>query len=666
MILVFFVYGLAFFSMGFAIALESRPSSGLRLARYLRYLAAFGILHSIMQWSDMLLLVESTSDPIFSLEAVRLFRTLMLGISSGALFQFGAGILGDRSGRSRWLLALPGIFGLAWVGMLIWLVTIYPPLGSREWLIHGDVWARYLLYLPGSILAGFGLMAQARLLEKADLHQIARDARFAATTFLLNALVSGLVVPPGQQFPDSFLNSDFVQAVSGVPAQMLRAAAALAIAYFVLRMLRLFRIQTARQVEEANQQQIRAQQEALDIQRRSHEEMEQWNRELEGRISQRTAEITLRNRQLMAVNSIAAAVSQSFDLREILRLTLQKSLEALDAQGGGIVLFEHEDGGPTTQFSTGLTEEFMRTVAQTRIDAVVTGRLDSTDEGSSTLRSFVTAPLKAKGQVVGAICAASATAPGFDPEDGRLLTAIGHQVGIAVENARLFAQVQNLAALEERARIAREMHDGLAQLLSFLSVKTRVVQQLVANRHFQKAEMDLDQMQKTVQEAYAEVRQSILSLRTAGEMEQGLRGAIRESAANFTEQNSIPVEVALAEEGEVCFSSEADVQLVRIVQEALANVRKHARAGKVWIRLARQEYEAVLSVEDDGAGFDLAELAGKKRRCFGLETMKERAESIGARLDVSSVPGAGTRIQVRFPLEQDTTRPERAAEGAAG
>ncbi|MCL4535537.1 MAG: GAF domain-containing sensor histidine kinase, partial [Bacteroidetes bacterium] len=463
--------------------------------------------------------------------------------------------------------------------------------------------------------------------------------------------------------------------------ELVRAASAVAIAFFVLRMLRLFRIQTARQMEEANRRQIQAQQEALEIQKRSQEETEKWNRELEGRIVQRTAEISLRNRQLLALNSIAAAVSQSFDLHEILTLTLQKSLEALDAQGGGIVLFGSGNGAPSSQLSLGLSEEFMKSIARTRLDAVVMGRLDNFSEDGATaqrsqredsngsdhaLSSFATAPLKAKGSVVGVICVAGSAATGFDSEDGRLLTAIGHQVGIAVENARLFAQVQSLATLEERERIAREMHDGLAQMLGFLGIKTRMVQQFVASGRLDEAETDLGLMQKIVQDAYAEVRQAILSLRTAGEIEKGLITAISESASDFTEHNAIPVEVALTGESGVCFRPEAEVQLVRIVQEALANVRKHARAGKVWIRLACQENEAVLAVEDDGIGFDLSEVDGKRRRCFGLETMRERAESIGAALDVSSIPGEGTRIEVRFALERQTSEPEPAHESAAG
>ncbi|HEX9016234.1 MAG TPA: ATP-binding protein [Chloroflexota bacterium] len=677
MILVFFIYGLAFFAMGFAIALESRPFSDLRLARYLPYLAAFGILHSTVEWADMLLLIESASPPTIDMDYVRMFRTVMLGVSTGALVQFGAGLLFNRLGRSRWLLAVPGVLGLAWIASLFLLASLFD-WGSRQWLVHADVWARYLLYLPGSILAGLGLVGQARQLDGTEHREVARDARFASATFLLNALVSGLVVPPGQQFPSTIFNSDLFQTAFGVPVQILRAGSALAIAFFILRLLRIFRMQTARQMEEANRRQIEAQQEALEIQKRSREEIEQWNRELEDRIASRTAEITLRNRQLLAVNSIAAAVSQSFDLGEILEVTLHRSQEALDAEVGGAVLFSRGSGEPSTQFSHGLPEEFMKTIAQNRLDAVMNGRLDSYGEAAlqagspsgaasdETPRWFLIAPMKAKGQVLGAICVARSSGSGFDAEDARLLTAIGHQVAIAVENARLFGQVQNMATLEERERLAREMHDGLAQVLGFLGIKTRVVQQQLASGRFQQVEKDLSQIQGIVQDAYADVRQSIVSLRTAGELEKGLLKAIEESATDFSEQNSIPVEVALAEEGEVCFPPEAEVQLVRIVQEALANVRKHARASKVWIRLVRDGSDAVLTVEDDGIGFDQGEIVQKKRRSFGLETMRERAESIGALLEVSSVPGEGTRIQVRFPFERGRKEPERVPEGAAG
>ncbi|MGE5617827.1 MAG: sensor histidine kinase [Sphingomonadaceae bacterium] len=505
MVLVFFVYGLAFFSMGFAIALEYRRSSDLGLAASLPYLAAFGILHALAEWADMLLFVQAPAPSALGLEAVRVARTLLLGLSALALLQFGASLLGRSAERGlraesalgtrdsaqahsilspqssvlgpqpsalpplldpRALLpVLPVGLGLAWLATLAQLQADGHPLGGRQWLIHADIWARFLLYLPGSALAGLGLLSEAHRLRKRDFPQIARDARFAAATFLLNALVAGIVLPPSQPPAGSPASYAGFEAFFGIPAQLLRAASALLIAFFVLRVLRVFRVQTLRQVEMADRRRL-------------------------------------------------------------------------------------------------------------------------------------------------------------------------------------------LATLEERERIAREMHDGLAQLIGFLHLKTRVTQQLVANRHLEQAERELDQMQRIVQEAYSDVRQSILGLRTATELDRGLAAAIRASAADFSEQNSIPVELVLPDAAEETFPPEAEVQLVRIVQEALANVRKHSRAHKVRIRLERLDGRGVLSVEDDGIGFDPAQLAGRSRRCFGLQTMRERAESIGAELQVTPIPGEGTRIQVRFPIDQ--------------
>ena len=481
MVLVYFVYGLAFFSMGFAVALEARQSSGFRMANSLPYLAAFGILHSLVEWSDMVLLIESQAPSFLDMDAVRIFRTFLLGASTVALVRFGVGLL-PTSRWDRWLRWLPAVLGIVWIATVAVLSGSYPP-GTRPWLIHSDIWARFLLYLPGSLLAGFGLVSEARFLEKADFPQIARDARFAAATFLLSAFVSGLVVPPGQHIPASPVNYDSFQAIFGIPVQLVRAFAALGVAYYALRVLRVFRFETARKLEEAKLKQV---------------------------------------------------------------------------------------------------------------------------------------------------------------------------------------QAQCLATVEERERIAREMHDGLAQVIGVLSIKTRVVQQMVADASGPQAQAELEQMHTLLQDAYVDVRESILSLRTSKSLEIGLTAAISRTTTDFTDQNGIPVDLALPEEGKVSFPLEAEVQLVRIVQEALANVRKHARAGRVWVRLERHDGEAILEVEDDGIGFDPSQMARRERQCFGLQSMRERAESIGARLETLSIPGEGTRIQVRYPLDRRETEPGRVAQNSAG
>jgi nitrate/nitrite-specific signal transduction histidine kinase len=679
MVSVFFVYGLAFFSMGFAVALESRKSSGLRLAASLPFLAAFGILHALVEWADMMTLIQS-ADADASLEPLRVLRTVLFGVAGGALLQFGADLLVSGTGRAAWLRWLPFGLGLVWV-LTVLTTTSFYPVGSRLWLTYADIWGRYLLCLPGALLAGAGLLYEARLLAKSDFPKIAWDARLAAAAFLLYALATGLVAPEADYLPVSPVHYDTFRETFGFPVQILLAILAVAIAFFVLRVLRVFDIQSRRLMQEADCRRMEAQREALEAQRRAREEAERWNLELEDRIQARTAEIAVRNKQLLALNSIAASVNQSLNLQDVLRHTLRETLGALGAQGGGIFLSDRETGEPSTRMSMGMPDELLSTISQARLDAVVSGRLDSPDDPTLSLdlverydsmrkaspgHSFLMAPLKSKECVVGVICVVRGSIPPFTPEEARLLTAIGHQVGVAVQNACLFSQVQNLATLEERERIAREMHDGLAQVVGFLHIKTRVIQQLVASGRTEQAERDLTQIQNIISETYGDIRQSILSLRTATELESGLLAAIRETASDFTDQNSIPVELALGDESEVCFPPEAEIQLVRIVQEALANVRKHSRATKVWIRLERREAEVVLTVEDDGTGFQLSEVAGKRRRSFGLATMRERAESVGASLEVLPVPGEGTTIRVRFPVGRDAEAFEGAHKNPVG
>jgi signal transduction histidine kinase len=211
----------------------------------------------------MFLFLGTTSTPGFDLEAVRLARTFLLGISAGALAQFGANLLAKApvipgaeapaAGPTLprlWLRLLPLGLGVAWLGALILIPADYPP-GSRQWLIHAEVWARYLLYLPGSLLAGLALISEAGLLDQSYLRRIARDARLAGGALLVNALVSGLVVPSGQHLPLSTITYDGFEAAFGFPVQLLRAAIALAVAYFILRLLDLFRIQSNRRMEQA-------------------------------------------------------------------------------------------------------------------------------------------------------------------------------------------------------------------------------------------------------------------------------------------------------------------------------------------------------------------------------------------------------------------------------
>lgn len=211
---------------------------------------------------------------------------------------------------------------------------------------------------------------------------------------------------------------------------------------------------------------------------------------------------------------------------------------------------------------------------------------------------------------------------------------------------------EQTAILEERKRIARELHDGLAQVLGYVNTKAMAVRLNLQAGRFQKAVEQVCQLEAASQSVHAEVREAILGLRTAATAETGLVPALQEYVTLFSELSDIPTEIDLGPGAEhFDLPVECRVQLLRIVQEALANVRKHACASRAWVRVAPNGGQSLqVEIGDDGRGFDLGANCSNSHAHFGLSTMRERSEAVGGRLEVNSSPGSGTRVVVTMNL----------------
>jgi two-component system nitrate/nitrite sensor histidine kinase NarX len=223
---------------------------------------------------------------------------------------------------------------------------------------------------------------------------------------------------------------------------------------------------------------------------------------------------------------------------------------------------------------------------------------------------------------------------------------------------RTIARAREVEALDalvrERERLSRELHDGTAQLLAYVLMRTETVGQLVAAARRDDALSELEQLRVMADDLYVDVRETISGLRTRV-VEQGLAPAVREYAADFAERHdldiSIDIDDALHVQPLVAF------HLFRVVQEALANVRKHADAHQIRVELHRLSSTLILTVADDGRGFDPGALhaaegeAIVRRDRFGLETMRERAAVLGGVFSLESQPGRGTRVSVAMPIE---------------
>ena len=190
----------------------------------------------------------------------------------------------------------------------------------------------------------------------------------------------------------------------------------------------------------------------------------------------------------------------------------------------------------------------------------------------------------------------------------------------------------------------------MAQVLSYVSTKAMAARLMLKTGKSEAADSHLLQLEKATRGLFVDVRQAVLGLRAAGDIGGCLGATLQDFAVQFSQLSDIPVEVHIAPEAEdLDLPAETELQLLRIMQEALTNVRKHAAARKAAVNLQVIDGALTLAITDDGVGFDSDCSRSKIQHQFGLSTMQERAEAIDAEFELESAPGAGTHIKVRLP-----------------
>jgi signal transduction histidine kinase len=234
--------------------------------------------------------------------------------------------------------------------------------------------------------------------------------------------------------------------------------------------------------------------------------------------------------------------------------------------------------------------------------------------------------------------------PGYyTAHHAELLRAVANQAAVAVENARLYEQARGLAALEERQKLARELHDSVSQALYGIGLGARTARTLL-DRDPPRAAGPLDYVVSLAEAGLTEMRALIFELRPDALETEGLVGLLEKQAAALRARHGLRVAVDLGSEPDVPLAVKET--LYRIAQESLNNTVKHARASQVMLRLTQEPEGILLEVGDDGAGFDPG---GRFAGHLGLRSMRERAARHGATLQVESAPGRGTRVRVCVP-----------------
>jgi PAS domain S-box-containing protein len=259
------------------------------------------------------------------------------------------------------------------------------------------------------------------------------------------------------------------------------------------------------------------------------------------------------------------------------------------------------------------------------------------------VRSLLFVPLRVRDRTIGFLLLDSDEPDRYRMRDGTLARTLANQAAIAIENARLYGHARELAAFEERQRLARDLHDSVTQSLYTAAMLGRMLPRTWESDQKLGREM-LDELGVVTEAALAEMRTMLLELRPAAILQAGLDDLLLRLARALRTHLETPIEVEIEGAGQL--PSEVHLAFYRLAQAALGNVVRHASSANARARLVLADTEATLVISDDGEGFDPAQLG--ERRGMGIEIMRERADSIGADLKIDSAVGQGTTVTLRW------------------
>jgi signal transduction histidine kinase len=417
---------------------------------------------------------------------------------------------------------------------------------------------------------------------------------------------------------------------------------------------------------------------ALAVQQRT-EEIAKASELLEQRVEQRTHELS-------TLLEVSRNVTSTLDLQPLLALILDQLKTVVNYTGAAIIaaqgdeyLFLRYQGPVPWEQILGLriSREQMSTYresAQGREFVIIddiwgTGPAaqifmdlvgEAQQEAFRHAHAWLGVPLLIKERLIGLLHMDHGQPGFFSERHGRLALTIAGHVATAIENAQLYQQAQRLAVLEERQRLARELHDSVSQALYGIALGARTARTLLERDASQSAE-PLDYVLSLADAGLAEMRALIFELRPDSLEKEGLVVALTKQAAAVQARHGLAVQTALGAEPDTPF--EAKEALYRVAQEALNNTVKHAQASQVTVRLVLKDKEILLEIRDDGVGFDPA---GDFRGHLGLLTMRERMARLGGTLTVDSAAGKGTCVQARVPWRENQDSPSTAALGESG
>jgi nitrate/nitrite-specific signal transduction histidine kinase len=359
----------------------------------------------------------------------------------------------------------------------------------------------------------------------------------------------------------------------------------------------------------------------------------------------------LRARQMATLYAVDQATQERRSLDALLSRVLETTIDGWGVQAGAILLaageswdvrthrgMGHDLGAPAFGLALRLAERARRTGQPIFFQEQASGGL---------FPSAAVLLLQAEGETLGALFLGAAQPGTFKPAQVELMKAIASQIALAVRNAQLYTQLRQTAVLEERYRLSREMHDGVAQTLGYLGMQAERIEGMAERGETGRLPAELKELRQVIAEAYLDLRETIDGLRLTVDQPGGFSGALHAHVEDFTRRSGLAVDCSCVD-APPDLPPELALHLLRITQEALANVRRHAQASRVWVSLARENGALELTISDDGQGFDAG--SPLERGHVGLASMRERVRSLDGQLTFATSPGQGTRVTARVPL----------------
>lgn len=387
--------------------------------------------------------------------------------------------------------------------------------------------------------------------------------------------------------------------------------------------------------------------------------------------------------RIARLQTVTATLAMALTQTEVIQVIISQGLSLLRANGGVILLLDGQKANLKVIDYFGYPPEMITQWQTIPLDAPIplaeavrTGAvifISSPEElgqrypeirkqAAEEHQTWIALPLSIKTQVIGAIGLSFTQARTFSEQEQSYLLVLAQQCAQALERARLYEVEQQarveaeanqhrlalLAEMRERNRLAQELHDTVAQALGYLNIKIAMTHSLLTSHQAEAAEASLRELKQVIGETYTDVREEIFNLRSKILSGMSFTELLDRYVDKYRRFYNLDIQVV--EEADLAlfeFSAEVTSQLVRTIQEALINIRKHAQVNTATIRLGQENGEILITIEDQGQGFD-PEKAKEKTSSFGLQIMRERVESVGGRLEVYSTPDQGTRIRLHY------------------